>query len=130
MTRQRCTETATWVPPSMVLILLTWRYVLVEVGVVDHRYSTGVLYFSVLEVDHLADERRTRTVDITNELTQTLLSRTSSCSNLFASMTRLSLSTILMVEECQLTHTVSEDLPVVNDAGSFRLAVGLNLSNT
>ena len=48
-------------------------YVLVEVRVVDHRYLYRRTVFVGIEVDHLADERRTRTVDVTYELAQTLL---------------------------------------------------------
>ena len=48
-------------------------YVLVEVRVVDHRYLYRRTVFVGIKVDHLADERRTRTVNITYELAQTLL---------------------------------------------------------
>ena len=48
-------------------------YVLVEVRVVDHRYLYRRTVFVGIEVNDLADERRTRTVNITYELAQTLL---------------------------------------------------------
>ena len=48
-------------------------YVLVEIGVVDHRHLYRRTVFVGIEVNHLADERRTRTVNITYELAQALL---------------------------------------------------------
>ena len=72
-TRQRSAETG-YVRTTLdgVDVIDIGVYVLVEIGVVDHRYLHRRTVLVGIEVDHLADERRTRTVDVTNELAQTL----------------------------------------------------------
>ena len=107
-------------------------YVLVEIGVVDHRYLHRRTVFVGIEVDHLADERRTRTVDVTNELAQTLLR----IEGLFLAFRHfgavleglLHLDTFILqhnldsgIQERQLTHTVGEDLPVINGLREDRI---------
>ena len=117
-TRQRSTETG-YVRTTFdgVDVINVRVNVLVEIGVVYHRHFHRRTVFVGIEVNNLADERRTGTVDITNELAQTLLG----IELLFLAVTLCVDDTFVLehdlnagIEERQLTHTVSEDLPVVN----------------
>ena len=99
-------------------------YVLVEVGVVDHSYLNRRTVFLGIQMNHLADERRTGTVDITNELTQTLLR----VELLFLAVTLCVFHAFVLqhdldtgIQERQLTHTVREDIPVINGLGEDRI---------
>ena len=94
--------------------------VFVEVRVVNHGHLNRRTIFIGIEVNHLADERRTGTVDITHELTQTLLR----VERLLLAVTLCVNHTLIFqhnpdtcIEECQLTHTVGENLPVINGLG-------------
>ena len=99
-------------------------YVLVEGGVVDHRHLYRRTVFLGIEVNDLRDQRRTGTVDITNELTQTLLR----VELLFLAVTLCVFNSFVLqhdldtgIQERQLTHTVREDIPVVNGLGEDRI---------
>ena len=92
-------------------------YVLVEVRVVDHRYLYRRTVLVGIEVNHLADERRTRTVDVTYELRQAFLR----IEGLFLAVTLSIYHTFIFqhdldtgIQERQLTHSVGEDIPVIN----------------
>ena len=100
-------------------------YVLVEIGVVDHRYFYRCTVFVGIQVNHLADERCTSAVDITNKLTQTLLRVELLALALFyfgAILQGLLLHHAFVlqhnldacVQERQLAHTVGQYLPMIN----------------
>ena len=99
-------------------------YVLVEIGVVDHRYLYRRTVFLGIQMNHLRDQRRTGTVDITHELTQTLLR----IERLFLAVTLCVFNSLVLqhdldtgIQERQLTHTVRQNLPVVNGLGEDRI---------
>ena len=92
-------------------------YVLVEIGVVDHRNLYRRTVFVGIEVDDLRDQRGTRTVDVTYELRQAFLR----IEGLFLAVTLSIYHTFVFqhnldsrIQERQLTHTVREDIPVIN----------------
>ena len=107
-------------------------YVLIEIGVVDHRYLYRRTVFVGIEVDHLADERRTGTVDVTHELGKALLRVEGLLLALghFGAILQFALyhdALVLQydldscVQECELTHTIREDLPVINGLRKDRI---------
>ena len=92
-------------------------YVLIEVGVVNHRYLYRRTVFVGAQMDHLRDQRRTGTVDVTNELRETLLR----VELLLLAVTLCINDTFVLehyldtcVQERELTHTIGEYVPVIN----------------
>ncbi len=117
-------------------------YVLVEVGVVNHRHLHGRAVLLGAEVNHLRDKRRAGAVDIAHKLAQALLriehlalvtfavSGYHAClvSRHFALRQRLGLCSdgVTLVRQgylhacvqvCQLAHTVGENIILVNGLG-------------
>ena len=99
-------------------------HILIEIGVVDHRHLYRRAVLVSIEMDHLRDQRCTRTVDITHELAQTLLR----VELLFLAVTLRIDHTLVLehdldtgVQESQLAHTVRQNLPMVNGLREDRI---------
>ncbi len=106
--------------------------VLVEIGVVDHRYLHRCAVLVGIQMDHLADQRCAVVVDVTHELRQTLFRIEFLL--LAADLLRavlvysLHLHTLILehdldasVQVCELTHTVSEYIPLIDGLGKDRV---------
>ena len=99
-------------------------YVLVKIGVVNHRYLYRRTVFVGAQMNHLGDQRRTGTVDVTNELRETLLR----VELLLLAVTLCINDTFVLehdldtrIQESELTHTVRKDIPVVHRLGKDRV---------
>ena len=95
-------------------------YVLIEVGIVDHSHLNRRTVFLGVEMDDLADKRRTRTIDVTNELREALLG----VEHFLLAVTLCVHYTLILehdfdagIEESEFAHSVRQNLPVVNRFG-------------
>ena len=107
-------------------------YVLVEIGVVDHRHLHGRAVFVGVQVDYLGDKRGAGLVDVTNELGKTFLGVVDLALvgafgfDLLAVLVEGGYGSLALVgkgdayagiEEREFAHTVGEAVPLVDGLG-------------